>query len=101
MLVNDILNLNKYKMRSRDKYVIVLKSGDRCFTLGTYRLIDWQDGRLPLELYCYTCKCLNEPCDIIIQDKIDFKLYKLYINNVDLHNEIYKMEDNDYNRRLK
>lgn len=100
MTINDVLNLNKYKIRSRDIYVIILKNKDKCFTLGEYTYVDWTAGRLPLELYCYTCKCLDATCKVNIITRGNSKLYKLYIDNEDLQREIYEMQDNDYNKRL-
>lgn len=101
MIVNDILNLNKYKIKSRDSYVIVLKSEDMCFTLGEHTYIDWTAGRLPIELYCYTCKCLNAICNVSIIARGNTRLFKIYVDNEDLQREIYQMEDRDYNRRIK
>lgn len=101
MTINDILNKNELNMRHKDKYVIILKTVYMNFTLGETRFHAWIAGELDLNSYVYTCKCLNEePTKIEVVDYVDFKLYKVYISNVELQDEIYLMEDTEYNRRF-
>lgn len=101
MTINDILNLNKLHLRHNDKYVIILKTPYMCFTLGETRYHAWICGELDLLSYTYTCKCLEEPVkDFKIENKCDFKLLKIWIDNAELQDEIYYMQDCEYNRRL-
>lgn len=101
MTINDILNKNALNMRHKDKFVIILRTSEKNFTLGENTFHSWIAGELDLTTYCYTCKCLEEkPYFIDCDNKVVFKLYKLYIDNIDLQREIYDMEDREYNRRL-
>lgn len=100
MKLNDALNKNRYKMRHKDHFIVVLKSQLGCFTLGEYRFHDWVQGTLQLSNYCYTCKCLNSEVQLQVIDLVDYKIFKYYIDDEDLQFEIYEMEDKDYNKRL-
>lgn len=100
MTVNDILNKNKYKMRHQDRYNIILKSGDTCFSLGERFYHSWIEGELDLMTYTYTNMCLKYEVKVDIINKGCYNLYKLYIDNEDLQADIYLMQDREYNRRL-
>ena len=100
LTINDVLNINKCKMKTTDHYVIVLKSGDTCFTLGEYCYYAWISGSMDLSSYVYTNMCLKEE----IVKKVVLKagknrLFKYYIDNEDLQADIYLMEDRAYNER--
>lgn len=101
MTINDILNYNKLNMRHKDHFVIILKSGNTCFTLGEYRFHSWVMGELELNSYVYTNMCLHQACKYVKIDLVEYKLIKIYIDNEDLQADIYLMEDNDYNKKTR
>lgn len=100
MTINEVLNWNKLKMRHYDRYNIILKSGETCFSLGEKFFHAWVEGELDLMTYTYTNMCMDAECMVVKIDKGNYKLFKLYIDNEDLQAEIYLMEDREYNRRV-
>lgn len=100
MKVNDILNLNKLNMRFKDMYVIILKSGSNCFSLGETKYRAFVTGELDLSSFCYTNMCLEEVCSYVKIKKCEYDLIKIYVDNEDLQADIYLMEDKEYNKRL-
>ena len=100
LTINDVLNINKCKMRTTDRYVVILKSGDTCFTLGEYTYQAWISGQMELSTYVYTNMCLKAEVkkkEVKVVGK--HKLFKYYIDDEDLQAEIYLMEDKAYNER--
>ena len=101
MTTHDILYNNTLKMRHKDRFVIILKTPYMSFTLGEVRFHAWIEKELDTTQYNYIKMCLPyEPVGIEEINYIDFKLYKVYIDNVPLQDEIYEMENDEYERRL-
>lgn len=93
MRLNDVLNRNAFKMRHKDHVVVVLKSEDMCFTLGEIRYHAWIENELERFYKDLMLECMNEDVNVKVEDKIDFKLFKCYINNYDLQVDIYMKVD--------
>lgn len=97
MTLNDVLNRNAYKMRHKDHFVVILKSADMCFTLGENRYHAWIENELEKFYKDLILQCINEEVKVKVDDKIDFKLFKCYINNYDLQIELYMKVDEELN----
>lgn len=101
MTINDVLNFNHLGLRFKDHYVIILKSGCNCFSLGEATYRSYVTGELDLTSFVYTNMCLKEVCQFKVIKKCEYNLIKMYIDNEDLQAEIYLMEDRDYNKRIE
>lgn len=93
MKLNDFLNKNEYNLRFSDRFVVVLKSGVTCFTLGEFYYRAWRTGEMNTQTYKYHVMCLDEDVTLKCEKKGKETLFKLYIDNEDLQAEIYLMED--------